>query len=186
MRQMMRTRSTKRIQPARGWCATVGGNTVQIVSTYPASPEARPPIFGGSQPCVSAAWLAERQLLAGDIESNPGPLDVSRESGVLADQVEETPGRASLAKLGCRTPPQLHAGGVGRQQQHENSVKNQLLSLVWHTLTHTHNVYLCKLQSEFLHLRFQFITIRMLQIVRHITVTVPASDTICHFTPRTK
>ena len=27
------------------------------------------------------------------------------------------PGRASLEKLGCRTPPQLHAGGVGRQQQ---------------------------------------------------------------------
>ena len=31
--------------------------------------------------------------------------------------MEETPGRASLVKLGCRTPPQLHAGGVGRQQQ---------------------------------------------------------------------
>ena len=46
-----------------------------------------------------------------------GPLDVSRESGAPADQVEETPGRASLEKWGCRTPPQLHAGGVGRQQQ---------------------------------------------------------------------
>ena len=45
-------------------------------------------------------------------------MDVSRESGASADQVEETPGRASLEKLGCRTPPQLHAGGVGRQQQH--------------------------------------------------------------------
>ena len=52
---------------------TVRGNTVQIVSTYPASPEARPPSFWGSQPCVPAAWLAERLLLAGDIESNPGP-----------------------------------------------------------------------------------------------------------------
>ena len=31
--------------------------------------------------------------------------------------MEETPGRASLEKLGCRTPPQLHAGGVGRHQQ---------------------------------------------------------------------
>ena len=63
----------------------------------------------------------ERLLLAGDIESNPGPhtgpLVVSRESGAPADQVEETPGRASLEKLGCRTPPQLHTGGVGRQQQ---------------------------------------------------------------------
>ena len=36
--------------------------------------------------------------------------------------MEETPGRASLEKLGCRTPPQLHAGGVGRQQQHEISL----------------------------------------------------------------
>ena len=35
------------------------------------------------------------------------------------DHVEETPGRASLEKLGCRTPPQLHAGGVGRQQQQD-------------------------------------------------------------------
>ena len=47
--------------------------TVQIESTYPASPEARPPSFLGSQPCVPVAWLAERLLLAGDIESNPGP-----------------------------------------------------------------------------------------------------------------
>ena len=122
--------------------------------------------FGGSQPCVPTAWLAECLLLAGDIESNPGPkptlktlthtrtqpptltkytsslthphttdhlfncthlytssnigpLVVSRESGAPADQVEETPGRASLEKLGCRTPPQLHTGGVGRQQQHQ-------------------------------------------------------------------
>ena len=51
-------------------------------------------------------------------ESLEPPLVVSRESGAPADQVEETPGRASLEKLGCRTPPQLHAGGVGRQQQH--------------------------------------------------------------------
>ena len=31
------------------------------------------PVFLGSQPCVPATWLAERLLLAGDIESNPGP-----------------------------------------------------------------------------------------------------------------
>ena len=31
------------------------------------------PVFLGSQPCVHAAWLAERLLLAGHIESNPGP-----------------------------------------------------------------------------------------------------------------
>ena len=45
-------------------------------------------------------------------------VSLSRESGASAGQVEETPGRASLKKLVCRTPPQLHAGGVGRQQQH--------------------------------------------------------------------
>ena len=49
--------STKRIQPARGWCATVGGNTVQIVSTYPASPEARPLRFLG-KPAVRPRSMA--------------------------------------------------------------------------------------------------------------------------------
>ena len=49
-----------------------------------------------------------------------GPLDVSRESSAPAGQMEETPSRASLEKLGCRTPPQLHVGGVGRQQQHDS------------------------------------------------------------------
>ena len=41
---------------------------------YPASPKAQAPVFlGGSQSCDPASWLVERQLLAGDIESNPGP-----------------------------------------------------------------------------------------------------------------
>ena len=149
MSQLIDICGTKRIQPARGWCATVpqsgglfGGTLCKL---YPPTPPLRRPglpVFWGSQPCVPAAWLAERLLLAGDIESNPGPrptqntptyhrppfqlhtsiylkqhtgpLDVSRESGAPAGQVEETPGRASLEKLGCRTPPQLHAGGVGR------------------------------------------------------------------------
>ena len=39
--------------------------------------------------------------------------------------MEETPGRASLEKLGCRTPPQLHAGGVGRQQQQQAVIVNK-------------------------------------------------------------
>ena len=38
------------------------------------------------------------------------------------DRVEETPGRASLEKLGCRTPPQLHAGGVGQQQPYGRGI----------------------------------------------------------------
>ena len=42
--------------------------------------------------------------------------------------MEETPGRASLEKLGCRTPPQLNAGGVGRQQQ------QQLLEFVFESV----------------------------------------------------
>ena len=52
-------------------------------------------------------------------------LWMSPESGASAGQVEETPGRASLEKLGCRTPPQLHAGGVGRQQQHEKTGRGE-------------------------------------------------------------
>ena len=43
--------------------------------------------------------------------------------GASAGHVEETPGRASLEKLGCRTPPQLHAGGVGPQQQHSSPTR---------------------------------------------------------------
>ena len=43
---------------------------------YPPTPPLRRPgrpFFWGSRPCVPATWLAERLLLAGDIESNPGP-----------------------------------------------------------------------------------------------------------------
>ena len=54
------------------------------------------------------------------------PLVVSRESGAPADQVEETPGRASLEKLGCRTHPQLHAGGVGQQQHKTMPEKKEI------------------------------------------------------------
>ena len=46
----------------------------KLYPPYPASPEAHAPSFlGGSQSFDPAAWLAERQLLAGVIESNPGP-----------------------------------------------------------------------------------------------------------------
>ena len=96
---------TKRIQPARGWCATVGGDCANCIHLPRLSGGPATQFFLGSQPCVPAAWLAERLLLAGNIDSITGPLDVSRESGASAGQVEETPGRASLEKLGCRTPP---------------------------------------------------------------------------------
>ena len=59
-RAVMYSMGTKRIQPARGWWATVpqsGGTTVQIVSTYPASPEARPPRFLG-KPAVRPSSMA--------------------------------------------------------------------------------------------------------------------------------
>ena len=68
---------TKRIQPARGWCATVGGtvrgNTANCIHLPRLSGGPAAQFFWGSRPCVPAAWLAERLLLAGDIESNPGP-----------------------------------------------------------------------------------------------------------------
>ena len=60
--------STKRIQPARGRCAT---DCAKCIHLFP--PLWRPGHpFLGSQPCVPAVWLALRLLLAGDIESNPG------------------------------------------------------------------------------------------------------------------
>ena len=104
---------TKRIQPTHGWCATVGG-IVQIVSTYPASPEARPPSFWGSQPCVPAAWLAERLLLAGDIESNPG-LDLWMSPERVVPLLVRWKRRLAglLLRNWLLAPPQLHAGGVG-------------------------------------------------------------------------
>ena len=74
--RMMKKRCTKRIQPARGWCATVPQFGGTLCKLYPPTPPLRRPgrpVFWGSQPCVPAAWLAERLLLAGDIESNPGP-----------------------------------------------------------------------------------------------------------------
>ena len=71
------------------------------------------------------------------LKQHTGPLDVSRESGASAGQVEETHGRASLEKLGCRTPPQLHAGGVGRQQQQHTAVFNIQLYTPIHLKQHT-------------------------------------------------
>ena len=64
---------TKRIQPARGWCATVKRDCANCIHLILPLRRPGPPVFLGSQACDPAAWLAERQLLAGDIESNPGP-----------------------------------------------------------------------------------------------------------------
>ena len=64
---------TKRIQPARGWCATVKRECANCIHLILPLRRLRPPVFLGSQSCNPTSWLAERQLLAGDIESNPGP-----------------------------------------------------------------------------------------------------------------
>ena len=66
-----RNLSTKRIQPARGWCATVKRDCANCIHLILPLRRPGPPVFLGSQSCDHAAWLAERQLLAG--ESNPGP-----------------------------------------------------------------------------------------------------------------
>ena len=91
----------------------------ELCKLYPPTPPLRRPghpVFLGSQPCVPAAWLAERLLLAGGIESNPG-LDIWMSPERVVPLLIRWKRRlASLEKLGCRTPPQLHAGGVGRQQ----------------------------------------------------------------------
>ena len=54
------------VRHSRGECANC--NHLSRISGGPATH-----FLGGIQPCVRAAWLAERLLLAGDIESNPGP-----------------------------------------------------------------------------------------------------------------
>ena len=69
----MGTMCTKRIQPARGWCATVKRECANCIHLILPLRRPGPPVFFGSQSCDPASWLAERQLLVGDIESNPGP-----------------------------------------------------------------------------------------------------------------
>ena len=69
----MRFPCTKRIQPARGWCATVNRDCANYIHLILPLRRPCPPPSLGSQSCDPAAWLAERQLFAGDIESNPGP-----------------------------------------------------------------------------------------------------------------
>ena len=80
-----------------------------IVSTYPASSEARPPSFLGSQPCVPAPWLAERLLIAGDIESNPGPKPTLKT--LLHELISPTPSniptRLSLVHSSPKTPTSI-------------------------------------------------------------------------------
>ena len=66
---MTNEHSTKRIQHARGWCATVKRDCANCINLILPLWRPRPPVFWGKP----ASWLAERQLLAGDIESNPGP-----------------------------------------------------------------------------------------------------------------
>ena len=62
------------MQPARGWCATVKRDCANCIHLILSLRRPGPPGFwGGSQSCDRAAWLAERQLLAGDIRPNPGP-----------------------------------------------------------------------------------------------------------------
>ena len=70
---MIKQWSTKRIQPARGCCATVKRDCANCIHLILPLRRPGPTVFLGSQSCDPAAWLAERQLLAGDIESNPGP-----------------------------------------------------------------------------------------------------------------
>ena len=57
----------KRIQFVRGWCATVKRDCVNCIHLTLPLRRPGPPFFGGE------ASHATRQLLAGDIESNPGP-----------------------------------------------------------------------------------------------------------------
>ena len=68
---MMYLMRTKRIQPARGWCATVKRDCANCIHLILPLRRPGPPVFWGSQSCDPVSWLAERQLLAG--ESNPGP-----------------------------------------------------------------------------------------------------------------
>ena len=60
------------------------------------------------------------------LKQHTGPLDVSREGGASAGQVERTPGRATLTSW---VVGPLHAGGVGRQQQQRVSIPTRITDL---------------------------------------------------------
>ena len=77
---------TKRIQLARGWCATVLGVCANCahLSRLSGGPATKF-FFGGSQPCFGVACSLRETL-----------LDISRDSGASARQVEGTSGRAAL------------------------------------------------------------------------------------------
>src|SRR6476619_7669923 len=79
---------TRILQPRADTAFTKSGETAsarpQIVSNFPASPtkaatdqtlrwEKHRTVFLVSQPWGSQQWLAARLILAGDIETNPGP-----------------------------------------------------------------------------------------------------------------
>ena len=65
--------STKRIQLARGWFATVNRDCAKCIHLILPLRRPGPPVFLG-KPVMGPRCMAGRaQLLAGDIESNPGP-----------------------------------------------------------------------------------------------------------------
>ena len=68
---------TKRIQSARDWCAIVKRDCAYCIHFILPLRRPGPPVFfPGWKSCDPAAWLAECQLLAGDIVSNPGPKQI--------------------------------------------------------------------------------------------------------------
>ena len=95
---------------------------MQIVSTYP--PLRRPGhkfFWEASRASPQHGWrsaysLRETLNPTQDQNQHYWTSGCSRENDTPADQLKKTPGKTSLEILGCRTPPQLHAGGVGRQQ----------------------------------------------------------------------
>ena len=83
---------------------TVGGNTANCIHLPRLSGGPAAQFFGeASRASPLRGWWSAyslRETLSPTQDT--GPLVVSRESGAPADQVEETPGRASLEKLGCQ------------------------------------------------------------------------------------
>ena len=106
---LMFPESTRPIQPVRGCVPQSGGGTVG--GEHCANCIHLPRLSGGpaTQFWGKASRASPQHGWQSAYSLRETLLDVSRESGAPGDQVEETPGRASIEKLGCRTPPQLHA-----------------------------------------------------------------------------
>ena len=140
---------TKRIQPARGWCATVNSLNTLIHQSNPLNPphpHSPQPTHRLTRPhlsnplCKTNAFYILLYIIEGIGKTHPHTtehlfncthlytssniLDLWMSPGSVVPLLarwRKDAWQGYLNFLGCRTPPQLHTGVVGRRQ-HDDAV----------------------------------------------------------------